>query len=368
MRFFCNPKALMNSISIVQKAVSAKSTLPILKGIYLEAFDQSLRLVATDMELGIDHVMDANIISEGSIVVDSRLFGEIIRRLPDSDVEISLEENNELLIKCASSKFNILSYDSSEFPQLPQIEEEQTYEISQDLFKNMIRQTVFATAEDEARPILTGVLLEIEENILNMVALDGYRVALRKGKIESNLNNKVVIPGKTLNEINRIMSGEKDEKIEISLTNNHALFTVNSTKLISRLLEGEFINYNQVIPKEYKSRVKVKAKELQNSIERASLLGKEGRNNLVKFTIMDGKMIINSNSELGNVHEEIEIELEGEDLQIAFNSKYFIDALRVVDDDIVYLEFTTNLSPGIIKPITNDNIIYLVLPVRLASY
>ena len=290
------------------------------------------------------------------------------RELPDSEVEISLKDNSELLIKCASVKFNILSYNPSEFPELPKIKEEQVYEVPQGLFKNMIRQTVFATAEDETRPILTGVLMEIEKDMLNMVALDGYRVALRKGRIKSELSNKVVVPGKTLNEINHIMSEEEDEKIKISLTNNHALFTINNTKLISRLLEGEFINYNQVIPKEYSSRVKVETGQLLDSIERASLLGREGHNNLVKFTFTDGKMIINSNSKLGNVHEEIEIEYEGEDLQIAFNSKYFIDALRVVNDDFIYLELTTALSPGIIKPVSNDNIIYLILPVRLASY
>lgn len=358
----------MHSISIVQKAVSSKSTLPILKGIYLEAFDQSLRLVGTDMEIGIDHIMEANIIEEGSLVVDARLFSEIIRKLPDSEVEISLHDNNQLLIRCASTEFNILSYDASEFPELPEIEEEQTHEISQELFKSMIRQTVFATAQDEARPILTGVLMEIEDDTLNMVALDGYRVALRKGKVQSYLNNRVVIPGKTLNEVSRIMTGEEDEKVKISLTNNQALFTVGNTKLISRLLEGEFINYKQILPKEFKSRVKVNAKHLLDSIERASLVGKEGRNNLVKFIITDERMIINSNSELGNVHEEISIELEGDDIQIAFNSKYFIDALKVIDDESVYLEFTTNLSPGIIKPITNDHTIYLVLPVRLATY
>lgn len=368
MKFFCDPKILMHSISIVQKAVSSKSTLPILKGILIEAYDQKLRLVGTDMEIGIDHIMDANIIEEGSIVVDSKLFGEIIRRLPDSKVEVSLQDNNQLLIKCASTEFNILSLDSSEFPELPYVEEDETHEMNQELFKNMIRQTVFAIAQEETRPILTGVLMEIEDDSLSMVALDGYRVALRRGKIEGHLNNKVVIPGKTLNEINRIMGGEEGKTVKISLTNSHALFSVGNTRLISRLLEGEFINYKQILPKEFKSRVKVSSKRLLDSIERASLLGKEGRNNLVKFIITDYKMIINSNSELGNVHEEIEIELEGEDIQIAFNSKYCIDALKVIDDEDVYLEFTTNLSPGIIKPITSDNTIYLVLPVRLANY
>lgn len=368
MKFFCNPKLLMHSVSIVQKAVSSKSTLPIIKGIYIKATDQNLHLVATDMDLGIDHVMDANIIEEGSIVVDAKLFSDIVRRLPDAQVEVSLKENNQVLIKCGHAKFNILSFDPSEFPELPEVENDLVYEVPQQLFRNMIRQTIFAVAEDDTRPILTGVLMEIEDDMLNMVALDGYRLSLIKNNVKSSFNNKVVIPGKTLSEISRIISGEEDTNMQICFTDKHALFIIDNTKLISRLLEGEFINYTQIIPKEFKSQVKIDTENLLDSIERAALLGKEGRNNLVRFTITDEKMIINSNSELGNVHEEIEIELEGDDLQIAFNTKYFIDALKVIEDEVVYLEFTTNLSPGIIKPASDEKIIHLVLPVRVATY
>lgn len=368
MKLFCKPRELMNSISIVQKAVSSKSTLPIIKGIYLKAYDQKLRLMTTDLELSIDHIMDANIIEEGSTVVDARLFSDIIRRLPNEDVEIQLQDNKQLFIQCGTAQFNILSLDPSEFPELPEIENTDTYEISQQLLKDMIRQTVFAIAEDETRPILTGVLMEIEDEVLNMVALDGYRVAFVRDNMGTGPDKKVVVPGKTLNEISRIISGEEEENVEISFTDKHVLFKIDSSKLISRLLEGEFINYKQIIPNQFKSKVKVDTRDLLDSIERAALLGREGRSSLVKFTITDDSMIINSNSELGNVHEEINIELEGDDLQIAFNSKYFIDALKVIDDEVVYLEFTTNLSPGVIRPINNNNTIHLVLPVRLASY
>lgn len=366
MRFSCHQKALLSSINIVQKAVSSKTTLPILKGIYIEALDNYLKLVATDLEIGIEHIVEAKTHNKGSVVVDARLFSEIIRKLPDAEVEISLEENNQIYIKCENSEFNIVSYNSQDFPELPTIEEDYSYEISQDLFKNMIRQTVFATSQDESRPVLTGALVEIENDTLNMVALDGYRLALKKGKIQSHIDNKVIIPAKTLSEINRIIS-DNEEQLTITLTNNHALFVIGNTKMISRLLEGEFINYKQILPKEYKSKVKVKTRNLLDSIERASLVAREGKNNLVKFTISDDKMTITSNSELGKVHEQIYIDFEGEEVEIAFNSKYLIDVLKIMEDEEVYLEFTTNLSPGILKPVSNDNYIYLILPVRLSS-
>ncbi|SDL15720.1 DNA polymerase III subunit beta [Natronincola ferrireducens] len=366
MRFSCQQKTLINSIGIVQKAVSSKTTLPILKGLYIEVIDNYLKLVATDLEIGIEHVVEVNTYEEGAAVVDARLFSEIIRRLPDSEVEIQLQENNQIYIKCENSEFNIISYDPKDFPELPSIEEDYFYETAQDLFKNMIRQTAFATSIDEARPVLTGVLMEIEDDILNMVALDGYRLALRKGKIQSPVDNKAIIPAKTLNEINRILD-DVDESINITLTNNHALFTIGNTKIISRLLEGEFINYKQILPKEYKSKVKVKTKSLLNSIERASLLAKEGKNNLVKFAVSEDRVIITSNSELGKVHEEVLVELEGEEINIAFNSKYLIDVLKIIEDEEVYLELTTNLSPGILKPVNNEYYIYLILPVRLSD-
>ena len=366
MKFSCHQKTLINSISIVQKALSSKTTLPILKGIYIEVLDGYLKLVATDLEIGIEHLIEVNTYDKGSVVVDARLFSDIIRKLPEEEVHIHLEENNQLYIKCENSEFNIVSYNSQDFPELPSIEENDFYEIPQDLFKNMIRQTVFATSQDESRPVLTGALLEIEGEFINMVALDGYRLALRKGKIKANKGNKVIIPSKTLNEMNRIIT-EDEENIRMTITENHALFIINNTKIISRLLEGEFINYKQILPKENKTKVKVKTKTILDSIERASLVAREGKNNLVKFKISDNKMIITSNSELGKVYEELFISLEGNEIEIAFNSKYFIDVLKIVEDEEVYLEFTTNLSPGILKPVSNDNYIYLILPVRLSS-
>lgn len=367
MKFICSQKNLASSINIVQKAVSTKTTLPILKGILFETCGQKLKMVGTDLEIGIEQHIDAEVISQGAVVISSRLLGDLIRKLPEADVEIEVDSLNNMTIRCENSEFTLVGQPAIEFPELPLVEEDHAYEIPQDLLKNMIRQTVFATALDETRPILTGVLMEIQEGLINMVALDGYRLSLRQGNIKTSYSNKAVVPGKTLNEIYRILSEGEDGKVEIFFTDKHVLFQTADTKIISRLLEGEFINYRQIIPKEFKSRVKVKTKDLLDSIERASLLAREGKNNLIKFSIKDEFMTITSNAEIGRVFENLRIELEGDDIDIGFNSKYFLDALKILDSEEIYLNFTTNVSPCIVKPTDTNNYTYLVLPVRLAG-
>ncbi|MBF8984420.1 DNA polymerase III subunit beta [Lutibacter sp. B2] len=367
MKLICQKKTLAQSISTVQKAVSSKTNLPILKGLLLESVGQQLKLVGTDLEIGIESYIDAEILEEGSIVLSSRILGDIIRKLPDEDIEIEVTENNKTTIRCKNSEFTLVGQPAEEFPDLPIVEEDNAYIIAQDLLKNMIKQTVFATAIDETRPILMGVLIELKEQGIHMVALDGYRLALREAKVRNEMENKAVIPAKTLNEINRILTEEENHEVKMFFTDKHVLFCMKNTRIISRLLDGEFINYKQIIPTEYKSRVKVNTKDLLDSIERASLLAKEGKNNLVKLSIKDDEMIITSTSEIGNVLESIQIDLEGEDIDIGFNSKYFIDALKIIDSEDIYLKFTTSVSPCIIKPEDNDNYTYLILPVRIVS-
>lgn len=367
MKIICSQKELNNAVHIVQKAVSTKTTLPILKGILLEAKDNKLKLVGNDLDIGIENYIETKIIKEGSIVISSRLFGDIIRKLPSSEIEIEVDDNNNVFIRCENSDFKLVGHPAMEFPELPFVEDKNTYTIGQDLFKNMIRQTIFATSQDETRPILTGSLIEISDNKISMVAIDGYRLALRKAYLNTDIDNKAVIPSKTLNEINRILSNESEGNIYISFTDKHILFTIDETRIISRLLEGEFINYLQIIPKEFKSNVKVSTKNLLDSIERASLLAKEGKNNLIKFSVKDDIMNVSSNVEIGSVNEQVPIELEGDDLDIGFNSKYLLEALKIIDSEELYLEFTTGVSPCIIKPTDNDNYIYLLLPVRLSK-
>lgn len=367
MKIVCSQRILSSSISTVQKAVSSKTTLPILKGILLETHGQQLKLVGSDLEIGIENYINAEILSPGAVVLSAKILGDIIRKLPDADIEIEVDENNTASIRCENSEFTLIGQSAIEFPELSKVEEEECYKIPQDLFKNMIKQTVFATAVDETRPILTGVLVELQEEKINMVALDGYRLALRQANIKNINNNKAVIPAKTLNEINRILLEEENTDVEIFFTNKHVLFHMNKTRVISRLLEGDFINYEQIIPKEYKVRAKVNTKSLLNSIERASLLAKEGKNNLVKLSVRDECMNITSNAEIGKVFESVNIELEGDDIDIGFNSKYFLEALKIIDSDEIYLEFTTSVSPCIVKPTDNNNYTYLILPVRLVG-
>lgn len=366
MNIICSKKNLLEGLSIVQKAVSNRTTLPILEGILIQAQDNQIKLIATDLEIGIERSIEGDIIEEGSVVLSSKIIVELIRKLPDAPVKMKSDDEYKTKINCASSEFIIQGQSGVDFPELPEINQEHSIEIPQDLFRNMIRQTIFSIASDETRPVLTGTLLEIEDEQVRLIALDGYRLALRRGKTENgdhySLNE--VIPGRTLNEISKILTSE-DEMIQISKQGNHILFQYDNTSITSRLLEGDFINYNQILPEEYKTRIKVLTSELVDSCERAELLARQGKNNLIKMEILQGKLIITSNAEIGQVHEELSIETEGQDLKIAFNSKYLLDALKIIEDHEVFLEFTTSVSPCVIKPIEDEYFVYLILPVRL---
>lgn len=366
MKIKVSQNSLAKCINIVQKGISSKTTLPILSGILLEAKDNKLNLVGTDLELGIESYVDCDVLEEGSIVITSRIFGEIIKKLPSLPIELTVDEDNSVHIVCGNSSFNIIGQPSVEYPQLPKIDDDISFEIPKDLLKNMIRQTVFATAQDETRPILTGALLEVKEGRASLVALDGYRLALKNVNVACMNSIKAVIPGKTLNEVNKILEDD-DSNVKIMVASSHVLFDLGNTIIISRLLEGSFLNYKDIVRNEYKSKARVKTRDIQESIERASLLAREGRNNLIKFDIIDDKMIITSNSEIGDVHEEIPIKLEGEDIKIAFNSKYILDGLKVIDSEEIVLNFVSNVNPCIINPNEDNNYTYLILPVRLVE-
>ena len=365
MRIQVDQKKLSKHINIVQKGISSKTTLPILDGILLEAKDGKLKLTGTDLEIGIESYLEANILEEGSIVINSRLFGDIIKKLPNSEIDINVSEN-KMNIVCDSSQFNLIGNSSVEYPELPTLIDQLSLKIPMDLFKDIIRQTVFATTQDETRPILTGVLFEVIDGSASFVALDGYRLSLRNIKINSSEDVKVVIPGRTLSELNKILE-ENEEDIEITLTPGHIVFNIGDTLVFSRLLEGQFLNYRDIIREDHDTRIKVNRKELQDSLERASLLAKEEKANLVKLNLFEDKLTIKSNSEIGNVHEEMTVELEGEDVDIAFNSKYILDGIKAMDEEEIELFFMGSLNPCIIKPAEEDNYTYLVLPVRLAK-
>ena len=354
---------------IVQKAISAKTSIELLKGVLLKARGDKLILTGYDLEIGIETSMESNVYEEGEIVINAKLFGDIIRKLPEEPIEISTDNDNNMYINCKSSKFQLKGESSEAYPKIPVFTNDELINISQDLFKNMIKETVFATSQDATKPILMGELLEIKGDTVSLVAIDGYRLAVRSDKLESPLNddvNKIVIPGKTLNDIASLISSEGGD-IKIGFDDKNVIFIMNEAKVISRLLEGEFIDYTKLLAKEFNLKVKVNTNELRQSIERASLLSLTEKNNLVKFAIRESAIIITSNTEKGNIVEEVNIETEGDSLDIAFNARYILDVLKVIESDEIYMEFTTNVNPCIIKPCSDEDYTYLLLPVRVSN-
>lgn len=365
MKILCDKSTLQNAISTAQKAITGKSPMPSLMGILIKAYDNELTLIGSDIDLSIETKMKAEISQEGTILVDCKIFGDIIRKLPSNKILISTSDDNKYInIVCEKSMFSLVLLNFEDFPEIPRINENNIFTLPQTLLKNMIKSTIFAIAQDETRPIFTGVLFEVRDSKLNLAALDGFRLSLRSEEIDSDNTINAVIPGKTLNEVSKILD-ENEEKVYITFTPNHILFNINGTKVISRLLKGEFIKYASIIPSEYNLHVTIKRIELLDAIERASLVGKEGNANLIKIDITEDSMIITSNSSIGNVKEELNVILDGEGIEIAFNSKYLIDVLKTMDDDEIIMQFTTNVSPCILKNKNKDDCTYLVLPVRI---
>lgn len=365
MKFTINQRDLSKHINIAQKGISSRTTLQILDGIMIEAMKDKIKLTATDLEISIETFVNCTVHEEGSIVVNSRIFGDIVKKLPDAPINIEVNNNN-INIKCENSEFNIIGNPGVDYPDLPPIEDVEEFTLPKDLFKNAIRQTVFATTQDETRPTLTGVLLEIENNEISFVSLDGYRLALRKIPIKNDLSLKIIIPGRSLNELNKILE-DREEDIIISSSTGQVVFNIGDTIVYSRLLEGQFFNYKDIMRKDHKTKVIVNRREFQNGLERASLLAKEEKANLVRLNVLDENVIIRSNSEIGDVFEKITSSQDGENLNIAFNSRYILEGIKIMDAEEIELNFMGSLNPCIINGVDDESYTYLVLPVRLAQ-
>lgn len=365
MKIICSKENLLEGINIVQKAVSVKTTLPILEGILIEA-GEKIKLTGNDLEIGIECCIDADIKRPGSIVINSRMFGDIVRRLPDAEVLIEVRDNNNVVIECENSFFEIKGIAAEGFPALPSIEKEDGIRINKKMLKEMIKQTIFAVSLDENRPILTGSLFEYRNGKLTVVSIDGYRLAMRCCDIEnaSHTDKNLIIPGKTLNEIAKIIQ-PSDEDVCIYAAGNQILFDMGNCIMTSRLLEGEYLNYMGIIPSEHETKITVNTKDLLACFERASLvITNEERRYPVNLDISDDIVVITANTEAGNVREEIRAEIEGKKLSIAFNHRYFIEALRVIDNEMIDIFFTTNVGPCTIRPMQGDDFAYLILPIR----
>lgn len=365
MIFSCSHKNIFSCISVVQKTVTTKTTMPILEGILIETIEDKIKITGRDMDTMIQSSFKADIIESGSVVIPCRLFVDLIRSLPDDTINISSDDNFLVNIKCNTSSTDIQGFNPDEYPSIEQFDVNFNIELNSVSFSNMIKQSVFCVATDETRPVLTGALVEFNSGSLNMVCLDGYRLALIK-YLKDNLGDvSSIIPGKTLNELSRILSSDIDENLILSISERYICFNLGKTKVTSRLLEGDFIDYNQIIPEEHDTRIKVDRYLLQSAIDRASLLSKESKNNLIKMSISEETLVITSNSDRGKSHEEVPVLVTGKDIEIAFNAKYFVDILKAIEDDEICIDFTTDVSPCIIRPLEGDRFAYLLLPVRI---
>ncbi len=370
MKFSCSQQTLTKALNIVSKAVTIRTTIPILKGILLKVDENGiLTMSASDLDLSIEKKIKVENSEPGEIVVLSKLFGDIVRKLPDG--LISIEENEgKINIKCSNSEFNIIGLPADEFPNInPTDSDSEKLVFNKEILKDMIKKTSFSASIDENKGAMTGVLIEMEENSLNMIAIDGFRMAIAREQMKNAKKENIIIPAKILNEISRIITETEldTDDVTMMLSQKKAVFVMENTKIVIRLLEGEFMNYKRIIPQDSACRVVLNKHDFLDSVERASLLAKVGKNNLIKLEIKDNNIEITSKSEEGNVKEEIIVTKEGNDLTIGFNSKYLIDVLKVIDDENITMLFNTNVSPCLVKPISGDYFEYLVLPVRISQ-
>ncbi len=365
MKFYCNKNDLIEKINIVQRAITNKSNSPIFTCIFIQVFDNILTMIGMDTDLSIETKLYTDVINEGNLILDSRLFGEIIKRLPNDKVEIKNDKNNNnnVIISSGNVEFNLVNLNSEEQPKIPSLNLDNKISIKQNILKNMIKSTTFSASFDESKGIITGVLINIKNNILTFVALDGFRLALKSEIIDSVLNINIVVPAKILNEVNKILK-ENDEMIDMYITNNFMMLKIGEDKIVLRLLQGDFIKYESIIPKNNKLSVILSKYDFINGLERSTLLTRDKNTNLVKLEILNEKIILKSNSQFGQLREEISIKKDGIDLDIAFNSRYLMDAIKAIEDEKIRLEFNNNITPCIIKGNKNVNSKYMILPVR----
>ena len=369
MKIVCEKDKILKAINSVTKAVASKTTMPILEGILIQTNDNQIKLTTYDLEIGIEYIIECDVLEQGATVVNAIMFSEIIRKLPDTYIKISLNEKNLLVIECEGSLYKLATMNPDEFPELPQINIENSIEIEQNTLKDMIRKTIFAVSTEENRPIFTGCLFEIANNKLNVVAVDGFRLAWKSKYLQNKVNDfSAVIPGRTLNEINKIIL-DSFENIKIGVAKNQALFEMENCKIVTRLLDGEFLNYASVIPGSWETRIRVNKDILQNCFERVSLISSSSiekeKKYPVKVVVDIGKITISCTNQTGDAKEEVYVTTEGKNLEAGFNPKYFLDAFRAIEDEEVHIDFGTSISPCIIRPVEDGDYIYMILPIRL---
>ena len=364
MKLICSKTNLQKGVNIVSKAVPTRTTMVILECILIDASTNEIKLTANDMELGIETKIEGEIIERGIIALDAKIFSEIVRKLPDSEVVIETDASFKTSISCEKAQFNIVGKSGEDFSYIPYIEKNEPIILTQFTLKEVIRQTIFSISDNDSNKLMTGELFEINENQLRVVSLDGHRISIRFINMKNHYDHKkVVVPGKTLQEISKIIPGNVEENVEIYISDNHIMFQFESTTVVSRLIEGEFFKIDQMLSSDYETKVTVNKRELLDCIDRSTLLVKEGEKKPIIMGVNNNNMELKINSFIGSMHEEIDVVKEGKDILIGFNPKFFIDALRVIDSDEVSLYMVNPKAPCFIKD-DEGKYIYLILPVN----
>lgn len=367
MKLICSKSALLNGVQIVSKAVPNKTTMSILECILIDASKGEIKLTANDMELGIETVIEGEIAEKGIIALDAKIFLEIVRKLPDSDIVIETDSGFKTTITCEKAKFNIIGKSGEDFSYLPVVERNDCVIVSQFTLKEVVRQTIFSIADNDNNKLMTGELFDIKGSELKVVSLDGHRISIRKIELKDSYEpKKVVVPGKTLNEISKILPGDTDKDVSIFFTPKQIVFEFDSTTVVSRLIEGEYFKIDQMLSSDYETKVRINKKELLNCIDRATLLIKEGDKKPIIINITDNSMELKINSIIGSMNEDIDIEKSGKDMMIGFNPKFLIDALRVIDDEEIDIYLVNPKAPCFIKE-PDEKYIYLILPVNFTT-
>lgn len=367
MKLIFTKSSLNKAVGIVMKAVPTRTTMSILECILIDASTNEIKFTANDMELGIETIVEGEIIEKGKVAIDAKIFSEIVRKLPDNDITIETDDNYTSTITCEKSKFNIAGKSGDDFSYLPVIIKEKSISLSQFTLKETINQTIFCTSPNDNNKMMTGELFEVKDNVLKVVGLDGHRIAIRNINLSGNADDvKVVVPGKTLNEISKILSSDAESVVNIYFTNNHILFEFDNTMVVSRLIEGEYFKINQMLSSDYETKVVINKKEFLDSIDRANLLIREGDKKPIIINITDGSLEVKVQSAIGSLNEDIDINKEGKDIMIGFNPKFLIDALRVIDDETVDIYLVNPKAPCFIRD-KEENYIYLILPVNFLA-
>ncbi len=366
MKLICDGLDLSDAVLKVSKALSVKAANPVLEGIKICAHEDALTLTATDTELTIEKTIKADVLMEGETVVVGKYFVDFVKKLEHEQVELSRLYDGQLQIKYSDNESELQVFPSESFPKIEKDSSGAYIKMSNKDFKEVVERTVFACSTDDSRPILKGCLFEVADGELTAVALDGFRMAVVKKQVEADSNVKAVIPARTLVEIERILDKE-DGDIKIYLQKNSLFVEDKSASLSSRLIEGEFVKYNHILPTSFENSVMVNKGALLSSIERASIVARNDRYNVIKFDIKEEMMTVSAKSEVGTVNENVMITLNGKDMSIAFNGKYISEYLKIVNDEFINLSLNSNIDPCIITSATDASFMYLVLPVRISG-